>query len=795
MKKTAMLFVLACLTATLAIAQQPAFTAAKPIWPQGKELDLNLTTGVRAVFDKPAAGDVILRVTASSVYRASVNGAFAGYGPARGPKGWHRVDEWNITPLLQPGKNVVAIETAGYNTNSYYLFDQPSFVQAELLTGDTILAATGAEPPFQARLLTERVQKVERYSFQRPYSEAYRLAPGYDDWRKNPEAPFTPEPMAICETKKLLPRGVTQPDFGLRPALKVLAKGTVKQEQHKPVSMTKVGKDMKGFAEDEIEIWPSAEMRNRPTEHIAMTDSPINPTDKIELADNEFAILDLGVNYSGFIAAAITCAQPTRILIAFDEILTEQGDVDPRRLGCVNVISCDLAPGTYDFQSFEPYTCRYLKLLTTGAPCSFTNFHLRRYANSETTAATFNAPDERLNRLFAAGIETYSQNALDVFMDCPHRERAGWLCDSFFTARVAKDLSGYTRVERNFYENYLLPESFERLPKGMLPMCYPSDHYNGIFIPNWAMWFVVQLEEYLARSGDRQTVDNLQPKVMALIDYFKPFKNSDGLLEKLESWVFVEWSKANDFVQDVNYPSNMLYAGMLAAAGRMYNNPALTDEAEAVKQTIRAQAFDGEFFVDNALRKDGKLEVTKNHTEVCQYFAFFFEVASPQTHEKLWDTLCTEFGPKRAETKAFQQVHPANSFIGNMLRVEILSRAGRCQQILDESFDYLLYMVDRTGTLWENTTPTASCNHGFASHIVHTLYRDILGIYAIDTVGKRVVYRFTDVDLPTCSGEIPTPDGPVTLTWRKEGSALVVQHTEPAGYQVEIQNPENLTLK
>ena len=32
----------------------------------------------------------------------------------------------------------------------------------------------------------------------------------------------------------------------------------------------------------------------------------------------------------------------------------------------------------------------------------------------------------------------------------------------------------------------------------MLPMCYPADHYDGNFIPNWAMWFVLELEEYIS---------------------------------------------------------------------------------------------------------------------------------------------------------------------------------------------------------------------------------------------------------------------------------------------------------
>jgi alpha-L-rhamnosidase len=257
---------------------------------------------------------------------------------------------------------------------------------------------------------------------------------------------------------------------------------------------------------------------------------------------------------------------------------------------------------------------------------------LREYAGAGVWQAHFAASDERLNRLFAAGRETFRQNALDIFMDCPSRERAGWLCDSFFTSRVAKDLCGDARIEKNVFENYLLPPKFAYLPDGMLPMCYPADHNDGVFIPNWALWFVVELEEYLARSGDRETVDALRPRVLRLFDYFKKFRNEDGLLEKLESWVFVEWSDANSFVQDVNYPSNMLYAKALEAAGKMYGLSDLTDDAEHIRETIRRQSFEAGFFADNAKRVNGKLQTTTNRTEVCQYFAFFFDVAKPETY-------------------------------------------------------------------------------------------------------------------------------------------------------------------
>jgi alpha-L-rhamnosidase len=466
-------------------------------------------------------------------------------------------------------------------------------------------------------------------------------------------------------------------------------------------------------------------------------------------------------------------------------LLMKTGDVSFTRMGSINAILYELPAGQYDLESFEPYTLRYLKLIALDGSCEIRGVRLREYVNPQAGRASFAASDDRLNRLFEAGRETFAQNSVDLFMDCPSRERAGWLCDSFFTARAATDLCGDTCVEQAFYENYLLPAQFPNLPEGMLPMCYPADHPNGNCIPNWALWFVVQLEEYLGRSGDREMVEALRRRVLSLFDYLGRFRNSDGLLEKLERWVFIEWSRANQFVQDVNYPSNMLYAGALDAAARLYRLPKLAREAKRVRTTIRRQSFDGEFFVDNAMRENGRLRVTQNRSEVCQYYAFYFDVATPETHAKLHRRLCEEFGPGRTKMGAFPEVHPAAPFIGNVIRLELLSRWGRAKQMLDESGDYLLYMADRTGTLWEMADDKASCNHAFAAHVCHVLLRDVLGVAAIDRVGRRVRLKFNDVQLDWCRGRVPVPGGFVHVAWRRDGGLIVDCVDVPAGYSVE----------
>ena len=797
-------------------AMGQSFQAARPVWPTGRSTEKNVQVGFRAVFDAESPKEVILRLTASTVYRATVNGEHVGYGPARGPHGHYRIDEWSITPRLKARANVVAVEVAGYNLNSYYLLDQPSFLQAEIVADGKPLASTGGTG-FTALIPGERAQKVQRYSFQRPFSEVWRIRPDHGRWLADAAATIEPvacdSPASVSNGRRLryLPRRAPYPEFKVRRDVSRIGAGTVVPipsvtNLWKDRSLVAIGEKLKGYPEGELEIIPSIEMQklaSRPA--LAADASSAAPKKLVEgeplaIGAGEYRILDFGLNNTGFIGVTVTCKEPSKLVLAFDEVLRE-GDVDFKRLGCVNLIWYEIPAGTFTLESFEPYTLRYLKAIVLAGRCELKDAWLREYSCPGVDRGTFRSSDPRLDRLFAAGRETFRQNTIDTFMDCPSRERAGWLCDSFFTSRVAPDLRGDTSVEATLMENFLLPEKFEFIPEGMLPMCYPADHNDGVFIPNWAMWLVVEIEEYLARSGDRETCDRLKGRVLRLIDYLRQFRNSDGLLEKLPSWVFVEWSDANSYVQDVNYPSNMLWAGTLSAASRLYGMKDLADEAERVRETVRKQSFDGTFFVDNAVRKadgklpGGKLEATRNRTEVCQYFAFFFDVATPKTHGKLWTTLRDRFGPDRAKSNPFPDVGLANSFIGNILRMELLSRQGRSQQILDESVGYLLYMADRTGTLWENAGDYASCNHGFASHIVHTFFRDVLGAREVDRVAKKLRIRFAPLSLEWCEGTIPTPQGPIELSWRKKGDVLEYTCRTPAGYSVEVENASGMRLE
>lgn len=773
------------------ITSYAPFSQARPIWPTGHETEKNLFVGFRATFESAANQRAVVRVAASTLYRLWINGEFAGYGPARAAHGFYRVDEWDIVRHLRDGENVIALEVAGYNVNSYYVLNQPSFLQCEVVCDGDVLAATGCN--FTHRVLDERVQRVQRYSFQRPFVEVYNLQPENAAWKTAAHAAFFDLEYARIPDKTLMPRVAPYPRFHCVAPPLVVAQGiTEKRAAEKrwtDRSFTDIGNVLLGFSEDELDVHLSNEAQIWATSRFEECDQvTCFPT---RLASHDFQIFDFGVEKSGFIGLSLKCERPVEVFVTFDEILDANGDVDFLRFECVNAVKWQLNAGEYQLETFECYSLRYAKVFVIGGACEIGSFYLREYANDDVWDAHFSCSDRDLNFLFEAARETFRQNAVDLFMDCPSRERAGWLCDSLFTARVAQNLTGKTNVEQAYLQNYALPQNFPTLPEGALPMCYPADHDDGVFIPNWMLWLVLQLDEYSKRSDDREIIEQMRPKVQGVFDYFARFCNDDGLLENLESWVFIEWSKANEFARDVNYPTNMLYCAALQSASRLYDVESWNDQAQKLRSTIVEQSLRDGWFRDNALRgkasgENGVLKTTENRTEVCQYYAFYFGFASPATHANLWADLRDKLGPTRRRAGVLEDVHPANALVGNLLRIELLSRCNEQAQIVEECVPYWMSMAEKTGTLWEHNDTRASCNHGFASHAAHVLLRDVAGLRVLDVVGKRVELRIPDLEIEWCDVRLPTPDGFVEVKWWRDGNAMRHSIQAPRSYVVEV---------
>ncbi|MBC2593465.1 hypothetical protein H5P28_04245 [Ruficoccus amylovorans] len=663
-----------------------------------------------------------LRIAATDSYRVWLDDVPIAQGPARTAPGYARIDQIPITPAPTTAHSLLAIEVAWETTPRFDRASSPAFLAAEWEEDGKIVAATGVGKDWKVVQPGWRLEAMEKFSAQRGRIEAMRFhRPAcYINLRASLRGFESVAPTTLCpeDQPRFLPRRAPLPLFSELPVEAIIASGDFSLGKEKAHDM---------------DFWWKAPEYNEPLRRLALNAQAVDisgllerisetkrreappPSLPLGLQTGQWALLGFGRNATGFLDLEVYCERPVSLLATFDEVLTD-GSVSPSRNKCHPAFYWELCSGHHRLRTFEPQTLQYLQLWTLEG-----SIHLERIDLVEMThpcpRPRWPNAEPKMQPILEASWQTFRQNAIDIFMDCPGRERAGWLCDSFFTARAEYLFTGCNAIETDFLENFLLAETYENIPAGMLPMCWPADNPLKMFIPQWALWFILEICETPARSGNDELVEMAQQKTDGIFQWFSGYLNSEGFLENLPGWNFVEWSKSNDLTTGVNFPTQFLYAAALIAAGRTYSRDDWVEAGQSLRQRAAERSFDGEWFHDQALRKDDGLTLSAERTETCQYYAFFFGAASPQTTPTLWQRLVKDFGPLRNASSQYPEIFPSNAFIGNILRFECLKRHGESKRLSQELLSYYAPMAESTGTLWEHSSSKASCNHGFASYI------------------------------------------------------------------------------
>ncbi len=687
------------------------FIKAKPVFLKGLSTVMNVT-GVFTCSLPACREKAVLRIAAATRYRAFLSGRLISAGPARAAHGHARTDELLID-LTQGGE--LRIDVAGYYVRSYDGVKHPSFLTAEVLCGGSVLAATGFD--FEGFINRSRVQKVMRFSLQRHFSEVYE---GIDRLEKC-EIELLPEDV------KYIPREAPMPCMDELPVLSVLSEGSMtrtRQCTRDPWFIRRIPEHTEGYSSQELEKAPSRDycsMDFHPDEGSA------RPFEPVEIGPMRYAAFDFGRVRTGFLQADVEVLEAAELHIVHEDYCP-QPYVDSARLfpQYINLVSYTLEPGTYHLENFDALEMRYLQFCVLSGRIIVRTAGVRQFVYPEFERSALNSADEKLNEIYDAAVSTFRQNALDVFMDCPCRERAGWLCDSYYTAQAEYAFTGDNRLERTFLNNFVDAGQLEGLPEGMIPMCYPAD-VTGSFIPQWAMWYVLELEQALVRCPAMDK-NRYRPLCSRLLAFFEKYLNEDGMLENLPGWNFVEWSKCNEWTGGVNYPTNFLYARFLKAVGTIYEDESLIRQCERIrKETIR-RSFDGTLFTENALRaEDGGLHNTQNTSETCQYYAIRFggiDLNAPE-YAALKNAFMNVFGPDHSKYDSLREnIAPSNAFMGIYLRLECLLEQGLYDKALEEIKAFFGSMAHLTGTLWEHdNVESGSLNHGFASFTAAAILR------------------------------------------------------------------------
>ena len=407
------------------------------------------------------AADAIF-LAAADFYRVFLDGKFVSYGPNRTAAGFARPRR---IPLN--GARKIEVVVSSYHVSCYCCDRQLPYFGAQVLNEGRVVAES---EDFSCFYSDERREDVPRYTFQRGFVEVY-------DMRAVKIKPLVPYRV---EAPMLLQEAPDRSDYALeRFALRGEA-GPVFDEVVTP-------------------MWEQHPALHTPEGYFSVS------KDFLEEVREGYAVFDyaLPCSEAGFLKLSVRARSEVRIFAVFDEFLPN-GKWVFGRSSCYDLISWALPAGEREVTAAEPYVMKYLRLFVKGDADVRPEFICQRRQGAFLTRPK--TQDEKCRAVLAAAEKTFRHNAVDIFTDCPGRERAGWLCDSYFTGKAEYYFTGKNEVEHDFLENYILAET-EELEAGMLPECFPAQFNDHGFIPNWAMWFVIELFEYVQRTGDSELAE------------------------------------------------------------------------------------------------------------------------------------------------------------------------------------------------------------------------------------------------------------------------------------------------
>ena len=493
------------------------------VWAEGQKNQMNRAFAFVLDLGKKQMGEICL--SAASCYKVIADGKLMGFGPNRTAHGYARAAVYPFNAQY------ITVEVQSHFVPNFCWVKREPFFACVLKT------ESGKEyfaEDFNCFALSDRVQKVRRYSFQRGFCETYinekdRTALYFC----KPQNAFPRVKTEKAELPHLLPSETLNPALSEIFAEKVIDSGYCKTSPEIAVYVdrteTLIGTVIEGFKRGEWQDFSTDEI------------SRITYLSGAKSGDYAYETLDFSRIVTGIVEVEIIAGNAGEVFFAFDEILSDEKlkTIKPFRGDTANVFKWTVKKaGVYNLSAFEPYAFRYANVITSAGVKA--NVKVRAYENPEAGKMLFECDDKKIERIMEAARHTFAHNAVDLLTDCPSRERAGWLSDSFFSSVAERVFTGDNKVERAFLQNYILADKSGH-PKGMIPRCYPADYYEEDgFIPNWSLWYILEIYKYFTQYGYDETVEKSRANVEGILNYFVDFENEFGVLEDLKGWIFVE---------------------------------------------------------------------------------------------------------------------------------------------------------------------------------------------------------------------------------------------------------------
>ncbi|MEW1687571.1 family 78 glycoside hydrolase catalytic domain [Streptomyces sp. NPDC091265] len=505
-------------------------------------------------------------------------------------------------------------------------------------------------------------------------------------------------------------------------------------------------------------------------------------------------VLDFGQNYSGWVTIRATAPAGKTVHIKKGEILDASGHVttsnisfsaaDPPRQTDHYTFS---GSGTETYAPHFSYAgFRYAEL--TGLPDDARVTVTAQVVHSDVaTTGRFSTSDATLNKIQGALTRTQLNNLQTMPLDCPTREKHGWLGDAGDTDQEA--MSNFDL--QSFYAKWLGDVGTSQNADGSVPSVAPANGGQNDWKtdPAWGSAYPQIIWDTYTRYGSTAPITADYARVKAWVDYLGTISDADHVIvDSPISW-------GDDWQATVSTPhpyfqtgSYFLDARLLAKMAAVVGNSADEQRYGALADRI-AEGFTKRYY-------DADTGEYGTGTQLSYAMPLALGLV-PAAREQA--TLA-----KLVQDIHAHDDHVTTGFVGTQYVFEALGKYHRNDVALAVATrtDYpsFGYMVNQgPGTIWEkwnnSAQPdgTSSKDHiGLAGSIGQWFYQELAGIQPGSTgSGYRTLTLAPDVvgDLTSASGRQRTVRGTVESSWRRDGSTLTYHAVVPVGSTATIELP------
>ncbi|OUP83981.1 hypothetical protein B5F07_09010 [Lachnoclostridium sp. An169] len=775
------------------------FQKARAVWIGNPREKYNQFAGFHTRLSLEKETEVTFKIAARSYYRLYINGEMAAHGPARSAKGYCRVDVIR-RPLV--GTCEIAVETAAYSKPEMYCNDctmEPGMLTLEITDPDgKVLSATGEEGWTCGELLFRR-SRVETMSHCRGIVEYYDLTPESFSWRMEG---FTQRPVPAEEPDAYLKRRAPYPTLRRIPfpGIQSVCDIAPRDQEPKDTNLLLAGvvnQKWYGMIPPENRFLESLQREG---------DAPFTGKYREGIPGKGITVIPgrnpaavywaLPASEVGFLDLTVQVEKPCVLDLISSDHLGRSGEL----AGNTYAARYCLQAGTYHLNTFEPKLVRYVKaVVRTNGKVQFQAPAVLDDTYPDEKRTVFSCSDGDLNRIFEAAWRTLRLNTLDIFMDCPERERGGWLCDSYFTSKGAWHLFGDLSVEKDFIENFMLTDP-EKNWNGFFPEVYPGVRGadGDVGIRNWSFWLMLELCDYYERSGDREFIDRCRNRVERFMEGVLSLRGKSGLLE-IPGSLFVDWSLSNSkaAMEPISVPVNCLAARMMDELGKLYDRADWRRTAEEMRGIIRGLDKGGIMSGsgDGAIVENTSGQIRLRRGECRTESGTALEIWSGfHLEDREYIRQFINAMGTCPKERPDPNIGRSNLFIGLMIRFDVLARLGRTEELIREWKDlYLEELRIGSGTFFEGVHASSGC-HGFNAYTGCLIKEQILGLGELNQRTKTVRIAPHPGRLFWAYGSARCEDGMIFLRWSadQDEHVLDMQLLLPEGWKAEYEIPFEL---